>query len=180
MRQTGPRPRAFFALWPDQATAAAIGQAAPPGLIEVHEQDLHLTVVFLGPVEASALPMLAELASDIAVPAFVLTLRRIEFWAAPAALVVLPEATPLALVRLHAQLCQRLAPAASAPLAPIERNFRPHVTLATRAKPHTCVELTRGVEWRIGAVSLAVTEPSPGGPRYRRVARRPFALEVHE
>ena len=169
---TGRRLRAFFAFWPDPGTARAIVAAAPAGVLGVHPDDLHLTLLFLGAVDVQDLDRLAGLAADLPAMPFDLELERLERWRA-STVVLVPRAIPGALTMLREQLVRCVG--ASVPV-PNERGFRPHVTLATRATTTKLPgALASAVAWRVAAMSLAVTDPLPGGVRYRRVATRGFA-----
>ena len=161
--------RAFFALWPDRPTALALAAWQPAGAPPVRVEDLHLTIAFLGAVDTTAL---AALALDLSCPSFDLRLVRSEYWAAPRVQVALPQVVPAALLALRAQLCARLV-AAGAWRAD-DRPFRPHVTL-TRAGAASGGGPLPAVDWHARALTLAVSDPVPDGPRYRRLATLPFA-----
>ena len=146
--------RLFLAVWPGPAALRALAEwqarwTWPPGAAVVPPERLHLTLHFIGPVPTVRLP---EIARGLSVPMrrFELHLDHAELW--PRGLAVLfADRVPDALAELHAGLqagLQRLA------LPTETRPYRPHVTLARKAK---------------GAVA-------PGGPAPSRWSVHGYAL----
>jgi 2'-5' RNA ligase len=125
--------RLFLALWPDDALRAAMAQQRdawqwPRGATPVPDERLHVTLHFLGNVDAAQLPQLAE-ALALSFSPFTLAFGRHALWHAGIA-VLEPLAVPPALTALHAQLGDIVR---GAGLRTDERAYRPHVTLARRA-----------------------------------------------
>lgn len=127
--------RLFFALWPGRQVRSALAawqqQHLPAGVRATLVQDLHLTLRFLGQVEASRIPALDALGEQLSLPSFDLTLDRVGHWPRPAALWVGPSETPEELVYFHRRLGEALAPLGFEPEA---RTFKPHVTLARKIR----------------------------------------------
>jgi 2'-5' RNA ligase len=128
-----PRQRLFLALWPGAAVRRALAVrrdriAWPHGAAPVADGRLHLTLHFLGDVDATTVPGLRA-ALDVPVPRFELVLDRAVAW--PGGLAVLQASrAPAPLAALHGALAAALRAAG----LPVEsREFRPHVTLARRA-----------------------------------------------
>lgn len=129
-----PTLRLFLALWPDDDTRIALlawqqAQTWPAAARLTRADDLHLTLHFLGQVPQTLLPALQQAlpAPGAPVP---LILDRVEVWPNGVA-VLLPEATPPALLTLHRQLGETLTHLG----LPLEsRPYQPHVTLARRAR----------------------------------------------
>lgn len=171
------RVRAFFALWPSAADADAIGAAATLPGRATHPDDLHLTLAFLGSVERTQVESLGRLATGLSSPAFEVVLGALEYWPGAGAWVALAEASP-PLLRLHAELAERLRAAGCAPADRRDPGFRPHVTLARAptgdGAPRGPV---RTVAWWASGVTLALTEPAGAGPRYRRLAPAPLRTQ---
>jgi 2'-5' RNA ligase len=125
--------RLFIGLWPEPPLREALQQhqaawSWPRGARLVAPDKLHMTLHFLGDVEAARVPPLQVALAGIAVPPMVLP------WAAPAlwggGLAVLLTQAHEALDALHATLADLL----QAQGLPVERRrFKPHVTLARRA-----------------------------------------------
>jgi 2'-5' RNA ligase len=128
-----PSRRLFVALWPDAPRRAALAARRdawewPPGAAIVRAEKLHVTLHFLGQVPAERVEAVRE---GIALPMtpFELTVREPRLW--HGGLAVLEIDTPPELLDLHA----RLGLALDALGLPVEqRPYRPHVTLARKAR----------------------------------------------
>ena len=102
--------RLFFALWPDQAVRDEIvartrDLALQEGARRLVPENLHLTLVFLGNVDAQTRRLLEQGAALIENPAFSLRLEQLGFWKKPRIACFLPGDCPEAL----ASLVRRLA-----------------------------------------------------------------------
>ena len=154
------RHRVFFALWPDDATRAAISRATrdtvgSSGGRPIAKERLHLTVAFLGELTDEGLEV-ARAVPPIRVGPFDLVLDAVGVWPESKILWLAPTALPASLGELEGQLWDAL----------VWRGFRrggrdylPHVTLARRARP---------VEAAVEAVlfpvlDLALVESFPDG-----------------
>jgi 2'-5' RNA ligase len=172
MRTVGPgKPlRLFIALWPGEALRRAIASwqqawSWPPRAALVKPDRLHLTLHFLGDVPASRLPQLVE-GLTARVEPFTLALGRGEVWPNGIAL-LRPDATPSALVRLHAVLGGELEQLG----LPVEtRPYRAHVTLARRARGAVAPPQGPDLRWRIDS-GYVLVRSLPGGAGYDVMAR---------
>ncbi len=158
--QRPDRHRAFFALWPDDATRAAISRATREpvrlsGGRPIAKDRLHLTVAFLGELTAAGLDV-ARQAMPISVGAFELTLDALGIWPESKVLWLAPAAPPDALGELEGRLWDGLIERG---FQGEERVYRPHITLARRARPvDTSIE---PIHW--SARELALVESFPDG-----------------
>ena len=130
------RRRVFFALWPDDATRSAMSRATRLAVQAcsgrpIAKDRLHLTVAFLGDV-APARVELARSVPPIEVGAFDLTLDAVGVWPESRILWLAPMAPPDALGALEAALWDGLVERG---FHAEDRIYRPHVTLARRARP---------------------------------------------
>jgi RNA 2',3'-cyclic 3'-phosphodiesterase len=146
----GDRHRVFFALWPDDATRAAISRAtrgavSSSGGRPIAKERLHVTVAFLGELSAAGLD-LARGVPPISVGAFDLTLDIVGLWPESKILWLAPSAPPDALGQLEARLWETLVERG---FRAEERVYRPHMTLARRA---------RAVDAQVEPVRFAVRE----------------------
>jgi RNA 2',3'-cyclic 3'-phosphodiesterase len=154
------RHRVFFALWPDDATRAAISRTTRAAVSAsrgrpIAKDRLHVTVVFLGELTAAGLDV-ARSVPPILVGAFDLTLDTLGLWPESKILWLAPSSPPEALGQLEAHLSEALIERG---FHSEERVYRPHVTLARRAQ---AVEV--GVEPVTFAVrDLALVESFPDG-----------------
>jgi 2'-5' RNA ligase len=130
------RHRVFFALWPDDTTRAAISRATrgavgSSGGRPIAKDRLHITVAFLGELTGAGLDV-ARAVPPIAVGPFDLELDAVGVWPESKILWLAPTAVPAALMQLEARLWQGLVERG---FRGEDRVYRPHVTLARRARP---------------------------------------------
>ncbi|OOE90191.1 RNA 2',3'-cyclic phosphodiesterase [Salinivibrio sharmensis] len=136
--------RLFFALGLDEKA----NQAAREQLVRynhhlygegraVPDQNLHLTLAFLGEVPDTKLPALQAAASNLALPAFNLTTSSVEVWEQPKIACVTFNQPPSALFELANHL-QTL------PVWPAKADshvFTPHITLRRGVKDDDALDL---------------------------------------
>ena len=154
------RHRVFFALWPDDATRAAISRATRDavrvsGGRPIAKERLHVTLAFLGELTAAGLDV-ARGVPPIPVGPFELTFDAVGIWPESKILWLAPSTVPDALSQLEERLWTELVERG---FRAEERVYRPHVTLARRARP---------VESAVEPVSfpvrdLALVESFPDG-----------------
>ncbi|MGZ5196110.1 MAG: RNA 2',3'-cyclic phosphodiesterase [Ramlibacter sp.] len=162
--------RLFTGLWPDAATAAEIarwqaGWQWPSQAAPTQPERLHVTLHFLGNVAGTRV---AELVDGLRVPvdAFTLEFGAGEVWPNGVA-VLLPSEQPAALSRLHA----RLGDAVRRLQLPVEeRPYRPHVTLARRARGASPPPAGADLRWRV-ADGYVLACSLPGGAGYEILHR---------
>jgi 2'-5' RNA ligase len=121
---------------------------------------MHLTLHFLGDVDAALLPRLGE-ALSVPWEGCELVLDRAEVW--PGGIAVLEAAeVPAALKQLHAQLAERLLALG----LPVEtRRYRPHATLARKALGARPPANFTPLRWPAGP-AYALVRSLPGGRGY--------------
>ena len=158
--------RLFFALWPEAAERDAMAAAArrlfPLSGRPVAAPDLHVTLAFVGGIDAERVGRFLEL--ERALPAIPLSFDVLEHWGKPRVLVAAARQTPAALQRAVDDLWQRLDRLG---VARETRPLRPHVTLARD------VGQFRGAPWPPvcwHARSIRLIESRPDAdPRYAPV-----------
>jgi 2'-5' RNA ligase len=162
--------RLFLALWPDARTRAAISNwqqawSWPPMAALVPAERLHLTLHFIGNVPQERLP---QLVCGLAVDSerFQFSLDQGEIW--PNSVAVLqPQRTPREMSELH----RKLAGALRKLDLPVEsRPFRPHVTLARRARAAVAPVHEAGVHWE-ASDGYVLAQSLPGGGGYEILER---------
>jgi 2'-5' RNA ligase len=130
------RIRAFLALWPEPDWCEQLLAALAPLRPRVSARwlpaaDLHVTLRFLGAVEAGQLDALRAAAAEIAWQPFALRFERLEWWREAQVLAAIAPQVPAA----AAELVQALTRAATAAGMTFDlKPFRPHVTLARRVR----------------------------------------------
>ncbi len=146
--------RLFLALWPDERVRRDLSAVRdawpwPPRTGRVPSASLHLTLHFLGDVPRRGLP---ELVAGLDVPAapFDLRLDRAALWPGGIA-VIEPGTVPAPLLVLHTTLGDAL----TALGVPLERRpYRPHVTLARRARGAVPPGAAADVAWAVRGYAL--------------------------
>lgn len=127
--------RLFLALWPDDRVRHALlhwqTHNLPGDVRWQHREDLHLTLHFLGRVDAARVDALARLGDDIQMPSFGLVLDEIGHWSRPQVLWCGPSSSPGELQVFHRRLGERLSDLGFECDA---RPFKPHVTLARKVR----------------------------------------------
>ena len=155
MAPAGGAQRLFIALWPDARVRAALSARRdawqwPPGAAIVNADKLHATLHFIGQVAAQQVDAVRD---AIALPftPFELTLREPAVWRGGIA--VLESDAPAALLDLQV----RLGLALDALGLPVEqRPYRPHVTLARKARGAVPPGATP-VSWPVHDFALVVS-----------------------
>ena len=154
------RHRVFFALWPDDATRAAISRATRDavrlsGGRPIAKERLHVTIAFLGELTAAGLDV-ARGVPPIPVGPFELSLDAVGVWPESKILWLGPSTMPDALGQLEERLWTALVERG---FRAEERVYRPHVTLARRARPID--SFVEPVRFAVG--DLALVESFPDG-----------------
>lgn len=168
--------RLFFALWPDapcrDALAAIVATLGLARARPVRSANLHLTLCFLGNVDATGKARAREVAGRVRVPAFELELCRLGYWKRSRILWSAPAGVPGALTRLEQDLRQGLAPILER--RERERSFSAHLTLARKVATAMPVMPNLHIVWRIDAFHLVKSVTSAEGARYDVVESWPL------
>ena len=165
--------RVFFALWPDDATRTSLVRATRRGVRlsggrPIAKERLHVTVAFLGEVDAERLE-LARGAAPIRVGPFDLVLDLLGVWPQSRVLWLAGREVPDALNTLEHDLWTALEERG---FRREERIYRPHVTLARRAR--AVEETVDPVHWRVTELALVESLPDGRNVHYEVVQRWPL------
>ena len=179
-----PTRRLFFALWPDGAQRAALLHAAATvvrrcGGRPVPEENLHVTLAFLGSVPEVRVPELSAVARRTAaafpqdaVP-IALRFETLEHFAEAQVLAVLERSDDAraAAVTDATTLARSLSSeTAAAGFSPDLKPFRAHVTVARKvARPPSSGDM-RKVLWTFDEFALIESRTREAGPVYSVVA----------
>ncbi|HEY3518130.1 MAG TPA: RNA 2',3'-cyclic phosphodiesterase [Gammaproteobacteria bacterium] len=167
------RHRVFFALWPDDATRAAISRATREAVRAssgrpIAKERLHVTIAFLGELTGAGLEV-ARGVPPIPVGPFELTLDAVGVWPESKILWLAPSTMPDALGELERRLWTALVERG---FRGEERVYRPHVTLARRARP---VELAvEPVQFPVRDLALVESFPDGRHVHYEVLERWPL------
>jgi 2'-5' RNA ligase len=162
----------FFALWPDQDVRQGlvrIGQGLPRHAGRVpHPQDLHITLVFLGPVALEQYDCVLAAGRQTQVAPFDLIIDQVGYWKRPRILWCAPEQTPAALSELVSGLQNELA---GCGFPPEKRPYSPHITLARKARPVPAQILSQPLHWRVADLVLVASHTGVRPPRYQVIKK---------
>lgn len=167
--------RLFLALWPTEAERRRLAElaASVAGRRRVRDDNLHLTLVFLGATDAARLTAYEAALTDLSVPELELVLDRYGYWPRSRILWLGSSHTPPELYELVAELHRQLR---GCGFVPERRAFQAHITLA-RKFPGPAPERPPAVpiRWRVGQVALVESIPDRQGSRYQVLRRWPGA-----
>ncbi len=166
--------RLFFAIWPDAAARAhaAVHAQAVSGRCVVPE-NMHITLLFLGDVEVQRLPALEQAVAAAGLPACSTRLDRLEITRRGIAWLSMTR-VPASLVLLYRGLVDACA---GIGFEPETRPFRPHLTLARRARPRRPQPI-QPFGWRVDELSLVQSQQNADGPCYRILRQWPLTAEA--
>ena len=167
--------RLFFALWPaadcraELAARARDARAGLPGRA-IPDENLHLTLAFLGKVPVEKIPEVEAVADAIAGDRFDLVLDRRGWIRRAEILMLAPAGSPPALNALAKAVADGLQPVGF----DIDfKRFRPHVTIARRCDRGAAGEVPP-VHWSVDGFALVASELDHHGARYRVVRDWPL------
>lgn len=171
--------RLFFALWPGaalQRTLYKVGRAiAPPGGKPMAMQNLHITLAFLGVIDAEGRACMEKTADAIRLPPFELTLDRTGFWPRPQVVWLGCSTVPPTLQTLAARLNGAMA---TCGLTPETRPYSPHLTVLRKARQGPRQLDINTVHWGVGDFVLVQSLTLPEGAQYQVVRRWPLAGQL--
>ncbi len=166
--------RLFFALWPDNDVRnelASIGRTCL-GVCRgrlVPAKSLHVTLAFLGELDAHRLQALGRIGDSLRPPCFTIAFDRIGFFRRRGVVYAGMSEASAPLVELAAQARSALA---AAGFRTESGRFVPHVTLirdARAAPPSDLLDVR--VMWQVRHIVLVESARGPDGQVYRPVLR---------
>ena len=167
--------RLFFALLPDGAVRKQLHQLQKDlekaGGRPVPEENLHLTLLFLGNVEADKINAVCAITAGIEGKPFDLVLDTLGGFRQNNARIlwVGPSKSPPALGALHQSLRRRVGKIG---LRVGKGTYRPHVTLIRKAdlRENFPEKPDQNIPWAASRLTLLASELLPSGSRYRILA----------
>lgn len=170
--------RVFFAIWPDNAAQEQMAGLAKRLRLEslcggrkTKADNIHLTLVFIGDVDAITLETLREAANkikDTETRAFDFVVDTVRYWKHNQIVYATTDSVPRELIDLVSALQDALS-AAGFPLE--QRPYIPHITLMKRASCQTLPQLPGPVVWRVREWMLVKSEQTNDGSVYSPVHR---------
>ena len=166
----------FFALWPGEPARRELGRWAG----SLHRlctgrrtptENVHITLAFLGQVDAGRLEAIVAAARGVRARRFMLRLDEPGYWThnhiAWLSAAQVPEELTAMVAELRAALVQ-------AGIGFDPKSFAPHVTLVRNARPPKEEWPTLNpVDWPVNGFALICSERDESGPYYR-IAAGPF------
>jgi len=173
--------RLFFALWPEEETlrrlqpvVQRLKRASPARWLPAER--LHLTLAFLGAIEAERLPAVLRCGQAVSADPGGLLLDRVEYWRGPGVICLTSSGEHSGVDELAAELAKRLR---DSTFALEKRPFRAHLTLArkcSRAPPEAA--LSEPIRWPLRAFSLVESIATREGSCYRILASWPLSRQA--
>jgi len=165
--------RLFFALWLSDGQREVLRDALSPVLTSVEgdvvdRRNWHVTLVFIGGFPEEQIPFLQAAAGEIAREPLRLRFDRLEHWQRPKVATLMPRAIPTALEALVRSLEETLQ---AFDVKAEDRLYRPHITVARRARAFDTVQLTRPVDLEWDNFELVESVSAPSGASYQPLKR---------
>lgn len=160
--------RLFFALWPSDRQRELLRDTLRPVLTSIEgdatdRRNWHVTVVFIGDFPEEQIPFLQAAAAEVERTTIRLRFDRVTFWQRPKIACLQPVTVPASLQELVASLTQVLA---AFDVVPEDRVYRPHITVARRARTFDDMLLTRPIDLEWNEFELVESVAAPGGVSY--------------
>ena len=167
------RHRLFFALWPTAATRTRMSAALESWLVHCdgrpqRPDQWHVTLVFIGGVDAERVKDVERAGADVRGPAISLRFDRLEHWRKPQVACLTASATPRPLFALVRDLEQVLT-AHEIDFDRRDHDYHPHVTLARKVKRCECAGAVESLTWPISAFVLVESKTDRSGIRYEPI-----------
>jgi len=170
--------RLFFGLRPDDHVRRAIqafARTLPPGASGrlVAEKNTHITLAFLGSVDAPTGDCVRSAAASVRAAPFSLCLDTLGWWQKPRVAFLAPSSLPDELSRLAASLqglCRDCG------VAMPDRPYRPHLTLARKVNQRPPDLPVPPIRWDIREFCLLESSTRPEGVEYQVRAGWPLKI----
>ena len=158
----------FYALWPSERQRETMRDIINPALSVVEgtaidRRNWHITLVFIGDFAEQNIAELQTAAGEIEPFDFKLRFDRISFWQRPKIATMNPRNVPAELEQLVKSLEQILIPFG---FEPNERVYRPHITVARRARTFAEVPLARPIDLEWSSFQLVESVSTTRGVQY--------------
>ena len=166
------RLRVFFALWPDASVARALAglatMIAPESARLMRPETLHLTLAFVGDIDAAQLATVIDAGDAVTWPRFELTIDQVAHWAHNHIVWAGASRMPAPLGDLASGLADALGERGfSLP----ERPFKPHVTLARKAATMEESSEFVPIDWHVREGVLVCSDRDALGGHYQVLRR---------
>jgi 2'-5' RNA ligase len=161
--------RLFFALWPNDSLRDRLYALVPHALERgsgrrVSRENLHVTLVFLGSVDAKTRTCIEQVASALNGESFTLTFDELGYWPKPRVVWVGASCLPEPLRQLVGELNSQLSVCG---IEPEKREYRAHMTLARKVKKWINRGQIDPIDWPVSDFVLVESCTQPSGVTYQ-------------
>lgn len=166
-------PRYFFALWPDKAVRKKIvnyRSTAAPGGKPIPEENLHITLLFMGKLNRAQLQKVISATMKLKLPGFCIQLNQTGHFSKSKVSWLGLKSVPDALVRLHNAAFTSVH---NSQVFLQQRQYIPHLTLA-RKSPLINTHTFRPIDWSINHFVLIESTDTPHGVHYEMILDFPL------
>src|SRR5690242_20333263 len=176
---THPEPthRLFFALWPTEPMQSALAEVARSAVTAckgtaVPARNYHFTLAFLGDIPTARIAALSSSAQQV-VPAapISITLDQLDYWRRSQLLCATSRADALEATALADNLRRALVLHGFTP--DLDKPFRPHVTLARKARMRVAKAQIAPLTWTFTDFVLVASQLTPHGSAYTVISKYP-------
>jgi 2'-5' RNA ligase len=129
----------------------------------VDRRNWHVTLVFIGGFPEEQIPFLRAAAAELEPEAVRLRFDRVEYWQRAKVAALTPRVTPASLEALVGSLQSKLQ---AFDVEAEDRLYRPHITVARRARTFEPVTLMRPVDLEWEGFELVESISGPSGVSY--------------
>lgn len=158
--------RLFFALWPSQSVRDEIHaqsqQIKLPHVRHLRPENLHLTLLYLGTIDATMQQAIVASVDKISAQRFAFSLDGLAHWREPRILCLTVNQQPKAMLDLVQSLTAIVKPF---PIFLHERPYRAHVTMVRKAKQSYALRVSP-ICWQASEFVLVESRSTPNGIRY--------------
>ena len=166
--------RLFFALWPANETRKQIDKINQSinskGLKKVKCDNLHVTLIFLGNVDAESEALIRQSMKNISVQPFALYFDQLALWRKPRILCLATQQYDQQLLTLVDAIKKELEQCS---LIMEDRIYKPHITLARKARRLIDINV-QPIEWQVQSFCLVESLSTPRGVHYQVLQRWDF------
>ena len=166
--------RLFFALWPNNETRKQIDKInqsiSSEGLKRVKCDNLHVTLVFLGNVDAESEAMIRQCMKNISAQPFTIQFDQLSFWRKPRILCLTTQQYDQQLLILLDALKRELEQCG---MVMEDRPYKPHITLARKALRLIDMDI-QTIKWQVYSFCLVESLSTPDGVHYQVLQRWNF------
>lgn len=161
--------RIFFALWPDNRqrdrlrdVINSVARTVEGNIVD--RRDWHVTLAYIGDFPEDQVSDLLERAGQIPVEPFHLGFDKLEFWPRPKIACLIAPTVPAEMQSLVTALNSLIQDFG---VVHEDRTFRPHITVARRARTFPTERLAQRAITEWSSFELVESISAPGGVTYR-------------